>query len=154
MRNVIARAALGVCLFSAGVVVAADLTPEEQILTRQAGYTFMGWNMSKIKASVESDFDQKKIEAAANAIKGIAHSGMGALYGPGTDRDVGAAKTRAKPELFTDQEGVGKVAREFVAATDRMAEAAAGGDQAAIKQAFGALGQACKSCHEKYRADD
>lgn len=31
---------------------------------------------------------------------GIANSGMGALYVPGTEKDIGDVKTRVKPELF------------------------------------------------------
>ncbi len=43
---------------------------------------------------------------AANAIAAIANSGMGALYGPGTDKDVGNQKTRVKPEFFQQQDEV------------------------------------------------
>ena len=52
----------------AGIAVAADLKPEEQIETRQAGYTFMSWNMGKIKANLEGDFSQTQVSAAANAV--------------------------------------------------------------------------------------
>jgi cytochrome c556 len=136
-----------------GTANAADLKPEEQILTRQAGYSFMSWNMGKIKANLEGDYSQTQVEAAANAIAGIANSGMGALYGPGTDKDIGDVKTRVKPELFTNQEEVGKVAVAFIEAANNMAETAAMGDQAEVKAAFGELGQSCKACHDKFRKD-
>jgi cytochrome c556 len=136
-----------------GTANAADLKPEEQILTRQAGYSFMSWNMGKIKANLEGDYNQAQVEAAANAIAGIANSGMGALYGPGTDKNIGDVKTRVKPELFTNQEEVGKVAVAFIEAANNMAETAAMGDQAEVKAAFGELGQSCKACHDKFRKD-
>jgi cytochrome c556 len=137
----------------AGAAFAAQMKPEEQIQTRQAGYKFMAWNMSKIKANLDGDFKQERVEKAANAIAGIANSGMGALYGPGTDKAVNGVETRVKPELFTNQKEVAKVARDFVDAANNLAEVAAMGDEAEVKQAFGALGESCKACHKKFRQD-
>ncbi len=148
------NAALGVIACAlAGTAIAADLKPEEQIQTRQAGYKFMSWNMGKIKGNLEGDYTQAQVEAAANAIAGIANSGMGALYGPGTDQDIGDVKTRVKPELFTNQEEVGKVAVAFIEAANNMAETAALGDKGEVKTAFGELGKSCKACHDKFRKD-
>jgi cytochrome c556 len=138
----------------AGTAVAEQLKPEEQILTRQAGYSFMSWNMGKIKANLEGDFSPTQVAAAANAIAGIANSGMGALYGPGTDKDIGDVKTRVKPALFTEQEKVGEVARNFVEAANNMAEVAAMAEgKEDVKEAFGKLGESCKACHKEFRQD-
>ncbi|MCF8016028.1 MAG: cytochrome c [Chromatiaceae bacterium] len=154
MNTRLRAAALGTLAIAfVGTATAADLKPEAQIQTRQAGYSFMSWNMGKIKANLDGDYSQPQVEAAANAIAGIANSGMGALYGPGTDKDIGDVKTRVKPELFTDQEGVGEVAVAFIEAANNMAETAALGDEAEVKAAFGKLGESCKACHKKYRKD-
>ncbi|WP_295880400.1 cytochrome c [uncultured Thiohalocapsa sp.] len=154
MQKVISLAALTLALAVAGNAAAAELTPEEQILTRQAGYSFMSWNMGKIKANLEGDFSQQQVAAAADAIAGIANSGMGALYGPGTAKDIGDVKTRVKPELFTEQEEVGKVARNFIQAANSMAEAAAMAEgKGDVKDAFTKLGESCKACHDKFRKD-
>lgn len=144
-------ALLSLCL--AGGAIAADLKPEEQILTRQAGYTFMGWNMGKIKANLQGEYNQQQVQSAADAIAGIANSGMGALYGPGTDQAVNGVETRVKPALFTSPAEVGKVARDFVDAANNLAEVAAMGDKAEVQQAFGALGESCKACHKQFRQD-
>ncbi|NKN31868.1 c-type cytochrome [Marichromatium bheemlicum] len=155
MKRMPASAVAGVLTVAlASAATAAELKPEEQIQYRQAGYSFMAWNMGKIKANLQGDFDQGQVEAAANAIAAIANSGMGALYGPGTDKNVGDVETAVKPEFFQNMEEAGKVARNFIAAANNMAEVAAGGDQGAVKDAFGELGQSCKSCHDKFRADD
>jgi cytochrome c556 len=154
MRKAVSLAALTLSLAVAGNAAAEQLKPEEQILTRQAGYSFMSWNMGKIKANLEGDFSQQQVAAAANAIAGIANSGMGALYGPGTDKDIGDVKTRVKPELFTEQEEVGKVARNFIQAANNMAEVASMAEsQDDVKAAFGELGESCKACHDKFRKD-
>lgn len=135
---------------------AADMKPEDAIKYRKAGYSFMSWNMNKIKAmTVENpdSFDAKQVAAAANAIAAIANSGMGALYIPGTDADVGNQTTRVKPELFTDKEGVKEVAVKFNQAANALAKAAESGDKVVIAQAFKETGASCKACHDKYRKD-
>jgi len=145
--------AFGVIALSLATTAAAQLKPEDQIKFRQAGYSFMSWNMGKIKTNLEGQFDAKQVEAAANAIAGIANSGMGALYGPGTDKDIGSRKTRAKPELFQNMPEVGKLATEFNAAANNLAKVSASGDKAAVQISFDETGAACKACHEKYRKD-
>ncbi|WP_449193045.1 c-type cytochrome [Thauera sp.] len=143
----------GVIALSVAGTASAQVKPEDQIKFRQAGYSFMSWNMGKIKANVEGEFNAQQVQAAANAIAAIAGSGMGALYGPGTDKDIGDRKTRAKPELFQNMEDVGKLAMDFNAAAANLAQAAASGDKAAVQKAFGETGATCKACHDKYRAD-
>lgn len=154
MKLIVTLSATAVLSFGlVGGALAGDMKPEEQIKTRQAGYTFMAWNMGKIKSSLEGDFNQEQVQKAANAIAGIANSGMGALYGPGTDKAVNGVETRAKPELFTNHQEVAKVAGDFVNAANNMADVAATGDEAEVKQAFGALGESCKACHKQFRED-
>lgn len=146
-------AALLTAALASSAVVAADLKPEDQIRYRQAGYSFMAWNMGKIKANLDGQYNAEQVSAAANAIDAIAKSGMGALYGPGTDHNIGEVKTRVKPELFSNMQEVAALARDFAAATDNLAKVAMSGDATEVRSAFGAVGRACKSCHDKFRAD-
>ena len=131
------------------------LKPEEMIKLRKAGYSFMSWNMGKIKANLEGEYNAEQVQAAANAVAAIAGSGMGALYGPGTDKDIGDVKTRVKPEFFDPANGpdIGKIATNFNTAAADLAKVAAGGDKAAVQKAFGATGETCKACHDKYRME-
>ncbi|HQX85186.1 MAG TPA: cytochrome c [Aestuariivirga sp.] len=130
----------------------AQLKPEEAIKFRQSGYAFMAWNMGRIKANVEGQFNKEEVIKSANAIQAIANSGMGALYLPGTDKGTGWEKTRVKPAFFTDKEGVTKVAMAFNKEANEMAKVAATGDVAAIKEQFGKLGETCKGCHDDFKA--
>jgi cytochrome c556 len=132
----------------------AQMKPEDAITFRQSGYKFMAWNMSRIKANVTGEYNKDEVIQAANVIQAIANSGMGKLYVPGSDKGKGWKETEVKPELFTDKEGVGKVAKAFNEAANEMAKVAATGDQAAAKEQFGKLGQSCKGCHEKFKVDD
>src|SRR5690554_284347 len=129
---------------------------EEAIEFRQAGYKFMAWNMAKIKAmAIDGDMESnaQQVQAAANSIAATANSGMGALFIPGTEQDVGNTKTRVKPEMFTDIEGVTEVGMAFHTAATELAAAAETGDKAAVAKAFAATGESCKGCHDKFRMD-
>ena len=132
------------------------LKPEEMIKFRKAGYSFMSWNMGKIKAQVvdaPQSFNKDQVLAAARLIAATANSGMGALYGPGTDHEVGGEKTRVKPEFFQQKEEVGKLAMSFNKEANELAKVAESGDPAAIKAQFGKTGGTCKACHDKFRKD-
>lgn len=145
----------------AGIVVAAAAAaqqgpakPEDLIRFRQAGYKFMAWNTVRIKANLEGHYNKEEVVKAANVIAAVANSGIGALFVPGTEKAVNGAHTHVKPELFTDREGVAKVAVAFNKEANELAKVAAGGDAAAVKLQFGKLVEACKACHKDYRFDD
>ena len=145
--------ALGIISLSLATTASAQVKPEDQIKYRQAGYSFMSWNMGKIKANLEGEYNAQQVQAAAAAIAGIAGSGMGALYGPGTEKDIGNVKTRVKPEFFENMQDVGKIATEFNTNAAALATAAASGDKAAVQKAFADTGSSCKACHDKYRME-
>lgn len=128
--------------------------PEDQVRWRQSAYQTLAWSMGRIKANVEGTYNKDQVVQAANVIQAVANSGMGALYAAGTEKAKGWHGTHAKPELFTDKDGVGKVAKAFNEAANEMAKVAATGDAAAVKAQFGKLGESCKGCHDKFRRDD
>lgn len=135
----------------------AQVKPEDAIKFRQSGYTFMAWNMGKLKGMLvdnPASYNKEQAIAAANLIAATANSGMGALYVPGSDKGKGWKETRVKPELFTDRDGVGKVAVAFNKEANELAKVAASGDAAALKAQFGKVGEACKACHDKFRKDE
>lgn len=155
IKSVLAGA-LAVVVAGASLSAQAAVSPEEQIKLRKAGYSYMSWNMGKIKGQVIDQsvaYNQQQILAAANTLDAIANSGMGALYGPGTDKQVGAEKTRVKPEMFENFDDVAKISGELSQATAQLVAAANADDQAALRTAFVAVGQSCKACHDKYRMD-
>lgn len=132
----------------------AQLSAEDMIKFRQSAYTVMSWNMGTIKGQVEGEsYDQARVAAAANSIAAIANSGMGALYGPGTDKGKGWKETRLKSEFFGSKD-LGQIAQNFGQQANEMAKVAAGGDAAAVKAQFGKLGEACKACHDKFRKEE
>ena len=84
---------------ASAVFAQQPLKPEEMIKYRKAGYSFMSWNMGKIKANLDGTFNKEQVIAAANVIAGTANSGMGALFGPGTENaDAGAFAERCQDD--------------------------------------------------------
>lgn len=151
MKKIVA--ALVLTAVASAAMAQQPLKPEEMIKYRKAGYSFMSWNMGKIKANLDGTFNKEQVIAAANVVAATANSGMGALYAPGTDKDVGDQKTRLKPEFFQQQEKVKEVATNFNREANELARVAATGDVAAIKAQFGKTGGTCKACHDQFRKE-
>ena len=147
----VAAATLGFALNASAQVVGKT---EDQIRWRQSAYHTMAWSMTRIKANVEGTYNKDQVIEAANVIQAIANSKMGALYQPGSDKGKGWKETRLMPAFFTDKETLGKVAGAFGPAANEMAKVAATGNVAAVKAQFDKLGETCKGCHDKFRAED
>jgi cytochrome c556 len=132
-----------------------QLKPEEVIRYRKAGYTFMNWNMLKLKAMLDGSapFNKDQALAAATSINSTVNSGMAALFPAGSDKDAGSEKTRLKAEFFTQPDKLKEVAGAYRAAGGKLASAAATGDPALIKVAFDDMGKSCKGCHDAFRKD-
>lgn len=151
MKRVVA--ALVLASFTGLVFAQQALKPEEMIKIRKSGYAFMAWNMGKLKANLEGVYNRDQVAAAANLVAATANSGMGTLYGPGTDKEVEGQKTRVKPEFFQQQDKVKELAMAYIKEANELQKVAAVGDAAAVKVQFGKTGEACKACHDKFRND-
>lgn len=131
----------------------AQAKPEDMIKLRKAGYAFMGWNMGKIKGMVvdnPASFNKDQVLAAANVVTAIANSGMGSLFGAGTEQDVGDQKTKVKPEFFQRPDRVKELALAYIKEANELQKVAGTGDIDAIKAQFSKVGASCKACHDEF----
>jgi cytochrome c556 len=151
------KLALAVFVAAASTAAIAGQAEDQQVKFRQSAYSFAAWNCSKIKSQVvehPESFNKDQVVAAANAVAAVANSGLGALYGPGTDQATGWKKSRLKPEFFDKPEDAKKAAVAFNKEANELAKVAATGDVGAIKTQFGKVGETCKSCHDSFRIRD
>jgi len=89
------------------------------------------------------------------------HAALIARYAPqipswfpaGTGPETGI-RTRAKPEIWTDNRTFLQRAAALRTAADRFHQAAQSGDLAAIRAAQPGLSDACKNCHDRFRAPE
>ena len=62
--------------------------------------------------------------------------------------------SEALPLIWEDPEAFSTAIAELVTATDKLVEAAQGGDQTVIGEAFREVGGSCRGCHDKFRKSD
>ena len=129
-------------------VLAQQMKAENQVKYRRAAYQLMNLNFSNLDAMATDKKPFNRDEAARNAefVALLATVPKG-FFGEGTDKD-----TRAKPEIWKNR-------AYFDAKMDKMAGEAAklpaivkAGDMGAFKRQVHDLNEACKACHDEYRA--
>ena len=148
MRVLFAVAAvLTVSVASLAVAQGVAMKPDDIIATRQGGMALTGGLADLMKAGVQSGADVKPFTAGAEAMVkwGMEYT---ALYPDGTQM---GHDTKAKPEIWSDRAGFEKADATFVAAAQKLAEAAKSGDKTAFAAAFTTTGQSCGGCHRNYK---
>ncbi|QSA96301.1 cytochrome c [Methylococcus sp. EFPC2] len=153
MRNKLLLAVIA----SAASVAAVAGPIEDQIRFRQSTFTFIAWNCAKIKSQTidhPETFNKDQVSAAAHAVAAAANSGLGGLFGPGTDKGTGWKPTRLKSEFFQQTDDAKNVGVAFITEANALAAAADTGNIDAIKAQFAKTGEACKGCHDKFRAKE
>ena len=73
---------------------------------------------------------------------------LGFHFGPGTDKGT----TRAKPEIWQNQEDFKVKLTNMREALAGLQVAAGSGDKKIVAQAVGDAGKSCKACHDEYKA--
>ena len=124
---------------------------ERTIEYRQSALYLLGWNIGPIAAMVKGEipFDAKVAEVRAMRLAQIAPM---IAEGFPADSQTGAP-TKAKPEIWQNFDDFKSKAAALEQATAKFAETARGGDPKAVAAGLGEVGNACKACHDKYRAD-
>ncbi|SMF45670.1 c-type cytochrome [Pseudogulbenkiania subflava] len=64
------------------------------------------------------------------------------------------AKSRAKPEIWSQPEKFKAAQQKFLTAVNDLDAAAKTGDIANIKRSYGVVAQSCKSCHDSFRGPE
>jgi cytochrome c556 len=122
---------------------------------RQGYFKLLGLEMGALAgmAKGEVEYDAAAAEAHAADIVTLSTYTMDDIFAPGTSKEDLPGETRALPAIWEDMEDVQKKAMALDAAALELAEVAGDG-RGALGPAVGKLGSACKSCHDKYRAED
>jgi cytochrome c556 len=121
---------------------------EDAVKYRQSAFSLMGAHMGRVGAVVkgEKPYDKAAVEGDVAVIEMMSKLPWTA-FPQGSDLQ----NSKAKPEIWKEQDKFKAGAEKMQQEVARLSEAAKSGDQNAIKTAFGAVGQSCKSCHDNYR---
>ncbi len=140
-------AAGGLLAIPAQAQVQTFSKPEDAIRYRQAAYYIMGAQMNRINNELKAPTPNvSAIQRAAGIVESTFRL-PGEGYIPGSDK----GRTKAKPEIFTEREKVGEIAKKAAAEIAKLNEVAKAGDVAAIRTQFNATADACDSCHDNFR---
>jgi len=141
----IALAALAAIPFSAQAQFAKA---EDAVKYRQSSLSVMATHFSRIGAVVkgEKPYDKTAVEADAAIVEMMAKLPWSA-FPAGSN----VANSKAKPEIWSEQDKFKAAADKTQAEVSKLSAAAKAGDLNAIKTAFGAVGQSCKACHDNFR---
>jgi cytochrome c556 len=124
--------------------------PEDAIKYRKAAFTVMAAHFGRVAAMANGrmPFDAKAVAnnaEIANMMAALPYAG----FVDGTDK----GDTKAKPEIWSQRDKFDAAANKMQEAMAKLNAAAKTGDQGTIRTAAGAVGQACKGCHDDYRRD-
>lgn len=123
---------------------------EDAIQYRQSALFVMGQHFGRIGAMAngKAPYDAKAAQDNADIVATLAHLPWVA-FGPGTDK---GARTKAKPNIWTEQAKFKEHADKMQTATTQLAAAAKTNNLDNLKVAFGDAAKSCKACHDNYRA--
>lgn len=126
-----------------------DKATADAVKARHAQMQMVGYHIGILGgvAKGEIDYDSAVVDAAANNLATLASLSHATLWVEGSEQ--GAVEgSRAKAEIWTDRAGFETKFNDMKTAASALVGAA---DAAAVGAGMGALGGACKACHENYR---
>ena len=136
-------------ILSGGTVVAQEY--KNQIKARQGTMWVIALNLGTLGAMAkgEAEYDAEAATTAAESIQAASNIHVPALFPEGSDGEMNEGST-AKASISQDIAGFSEKWAALGTAADK-AVAEAGTGKNALGPVMGALGGACKSCHETYR---
>ncbi|UJF17593.1 cytochrome c [Vibrio sp. SS-MA-C1-2] len=136
-------------LFAGTAVANTFNEPDKAIEYRQATFTMIAGNLGQMADMVKGkqEWNSELFAKRAEQLSQLSLMPQDAFAVKGSDK----GDTKAKPEIWSDWDGFTTKLNKFQADTANLAKVAAGGDQKAIKQAFGQAAKNCKACHSDYK---
>jgi len=125
------------------------------IKARRAGFQLYSFYAGHLFAMAkgEQDYDAALASTMADNLVGVTSLSNGMMWLPDSDNTKRKGKTRAKPGIWKEGSDVGDKSAALKDAALAVSMVAGDGLEA-LQGAVGDLGQACKSCHDDFRAKE
>jgi cytochrome c556 len=116
---------------------------------RSSVMTVFKWNMGPMGAMMKGEmpYDQQTFEHHAKDLASAARLDLLAGFPEGSEE----GDTDARVDIWMNWDDFLTKYETLQRESGKLAEVSAAGDQEAIKTQFGAVGKACKSCHDDYK---
>lgn len=139
-------------LMGSVVLMAASPAVTAAIAARKANYKEIGGAFKSITDEVRSGSpDMSTVRPLAKDI--AARSALQLKHFPKGSGPESKLKTRAKALIWKEMPAFTKLQRDMITSANALSAAANAGDKAALSAARAKLGETCKSCHDRYRAE-
>ena len=152
MKRKLLLAGVALVLGSGATAIAlAQAKPEVLVKQRQAAMTLQGKYFAPLGAMAQgkAPFDAAVVARNAGYLEALSK-----MPWDGFAPSTASAKSNALPAVFKDPAGFKQAQERLQSEVTKLAAAAKGGDEGAIKPAIGAVGKACAGCHEDFRQKD
>jgi cytochrome c556 len=145
----LAAAALSSTLLAMPAVSHFD-EDEMQQSYRQSYFALLAANFGPMVAAVKGEipWEQSQMENWANDLAALSTLNIMRGFGDGSDKGT----TRAKPEIWENKADFTSKMETLHKELATLQEVTAKGDQAATSKQVAATGEACKACHDEYKA--
>lgn len=138
-----------VLLANAGAVLAQAPKPEAEIRFRQSVMNVQGRTLGPLAQMAQDKIPFDAGVAARNSqLLEMLIALPWSAFGPGTER---GAPTRADMKLWSEPAKFKEASDKARDAVGKLAAAARGSDEKAVRSAIGEVGKACKGCHDDYQ---
>lgn len=133
---------------AASPALAQDRKAEEAIKHRRAAFVLMSTYFSRLLQTVEGGrpFDPAQVIKDARLVEEISRLPWEG-FAPGSER----GETRAKEDIWLDEDRFRALATKLQAKTTELNKAAATGSLPLLKLAFEQTRDACDACHKEFR---
>jgi len=154
------KIASNICLLVIGITLSATAYSardplKNAIKARQAEMQLRQFNLGPLfgMAKGKIDYDAEMANKLAGNLKLMLDLDNGRAWAQGSDNENYAGKTRALPNIWTTYPEIADYGKKFAMAVNEMA-AVAGDGRDALKSKLGAVGKACKGCHDEFREEE
>jgi cytochrome c556 len=151
-RTTLLAGALAAALAVGGGIAAHAQSADDAVDYRHGVFQAMKWNIGPLAAMAkgERDFDAGMAEERAGRIA-VLSTWIVEGFPEGSDM---VADSDALPEIWENREDFADKAKALNDAAAQLAEAAPSmGGRGDLAPMVGEIGQACKACHDDYRAE-
>jgi cytochrome c556 len=137
---------------STAIAQSAPPSKGEQALTyRKSLYQVIVWNFAPMSAMAQGKvpYDAAEFAKRADRVAAVAPL-LTEAYPPESE---GMKNSKLKPEMWSNRADFDAKLKDLIDRSGTLATVAKGGDFDKSKAAFFDTANACKACHEKYRAE-